>query len=290
MKIDPTQAKPEGRAEFPRLSLKKDETARVAILSTKDWEVSVRHYVRGLGYVHCLAIHDAKDELDLRKIEDDGGYPEKCPLCKLSLESKSEKDDLVGPPFRRFAIRVLRYKTNFNGTPTPGGQFWMEIWIVSNEKYRQLRSILEEWKVLHAHDLSLTCSDQTYQKITINVNKEALWMKGDHKEVAAYYRAEAQKYNLMDCLGLSVSKEALEKKLEVARRKLKIEAPIDLGEEIVGQTEETTASPMASDVSELDLFGPTKEVEKTADSPFAKPAAPEPEGEVDFLKELEKDI
>lgn len=227
MLLDATKAKPEGRAEFPRISLKKDETARICILSSKDWEVTVRHFVERMGYINCLAIGNAKDEQDLLKIEDEGGDPLNCILCDMSLREGSG----VSRPFRRFAVRVLRYGTNPEGILTPGPlKFWLEIWIIDNGKYRQLRRIMEEWGALAQHDLSITCSDAQYQKISIDVKKEAMWVK-EKDAVVEYWKKERVKYNLGECLAQNLTKDVLERKLSVMLRRTQRGSVVDLEDE-----------------------------------------------------------
>lgn len=285
MKMDLANAKPEGRVEFPRLMLKKDETARICILSTKDWEVSLRHFINGVGYVHCHAMKDAKDEVDLLRIEEEGGNPEKCLMCKMSLQQEGGP---VSRPYRRFALRVLRYGTDPSGRLPQGAlKFWMEIWIISNEKYRQIRRIVDEWGKLAEHDLSLTCSDAAYQKISIDVKKEAAWLK-EKDAVVAYWKGPdgAGKYKLNECLGNDFDEETLRKRLNlVARRGTKVSSPVDLEEESIFSSggEEAKGSPVA-DVFDTDSVGEvvtqaTKEAEKVG---FKNEV-----GTADFLKDLE---
>jgi hypothetical protein len=296
MKFDVGTAKQEGRTEFPRLVLKKDEIARISILTTKDWEVSVRHFIQNLGYVHCLAIHKAKDEVDLLRIEDEGGRPDDCPLCKRFLEKKSETDNLVSAPYRRFAIKVLRYKTTPQGTVPPGPlQYWTEIWIVSNEKYRQLRAIIDEWKDVKAHDLTLTCLDAQYQKLMIDVKKDALWMKDkdEMQRVVSYYREDSGKYNLMDCLGQSLSLEQIKNKMSIIQRRFKVESPIDFGDSTaqvlteIDKVSEKQPSPQVENPFTDDIFGAASPVAPAVETP-PQPIV-EGAGDVNFLDLLDKE-
>lgn len=232
MKVDVSKAPKEGRAEFPKVDLKKDEVRRVCVLGTKGWEVTVRHYVRGLGYVHCLAAKSADDVTGLLKIEDEGGRPDECILCKKA----NEGGDRVGLPYRRFAVRVLRYQTDFKGA-LEGGKlnYWMEIWIIDNYKYRQLRGILDEWGNLNKHDLALTCREAKYQNIDIDVKKDALWVK-EKDAVLEYVKEEAAKYDLMECLGITMDDEALRRKLAIVERRSAPATPVELEPEDVLKT------------------------------------------------------
>jgi len=279
MKLDLANAKPEGRAEFPRLSLKKDETARICILSTKDWEVSLRHFVNGAGYVHCHAMKDAKDEIDLLRIEEEGGNPDKCMMCKMALQ---QDNGPVGRPYRRFALRVLRYGTDLYGKVTLPLKFWMEIWIISNEKYRQLRRIVDEWGKLAEHDLTLTCSDASYQKISIDVKKEAAWMK-DKQGVVGYWKAELGKYKLDECLGNSYDEKTLEKRLSLVARRGQKTTAVELEEDSVFSSDEAKPKPIG------DVFGAggSGTASPVDNGEGTKTGFKEEAETVDFLKELD---
>lgn len=281
MKLDATTSKAEGRAEFPRVSLKKDETARVCILSAKDWEVSVRHFVNGLGYVHCLASKFAKDELELLKLEEEGGDSEKCLLCKISGQENSP----VSRPFRRFALRVLRYGTNPDGKMLPGPmKYWMEIWIISNDKYRQLKRIIEEWTELAKHDLTITCSDATYQKISIDVKKDAAWMT-EKDAVIAYWKEERTKYKLDECLASSFTEENLRKRLANIARRTSTTSPVALEDESIFSKEKGTAF---SSQGSADLFAEETEGKEVVEK--IEEVKPDELSKADFIKDLGLDV
>lgn len=296
MKQNMKTAPDEGRADFPRLELKKDETARVNLFSTADLEVTVRHFVKGVGYVHCHAIEGAKDAVDLLKIEENGGDPDKCPMCRKAMEDadKSREDSLVSSPMRRFAGRLLRYQTDFNGRVIPGPlRAWMLIWVIDNYKFRQLKQLDSEWGDLRQHDMTLNCADPQYQKMTINLVKDALWLKPENKDaIVAYLKMEIPKYNLTDCLAQSLTADVLTRKLENARRRAGASAspagrPVELGAP-GARVESSTGS---ASLDDDDVFGKTG-----AGSPGAfsdadlgvteKGKTPEVEP-VDILKELD---
>jgi len=205
--------------QFPKLELQNGEVARINILTTSDWEATIRHFVQNVGYVHCHAISKAKTVQDLLKIEDEGGDPDLCPLCRMMAGGNSR----IKLPQRRFAMRVLRYKTDLNGKPSPGGlKYWLEIWILDNRKYWRLQEVVKEWGDdkgrLAGHDLTLTCEDEKYQNLSIGVKRDALWTSAA-KEVKAFYKEEAPKYKLADCLGQTMSEEALERRFSTLERR-----------------------------------------------------------------------
>jgi len=244
MKFNAAEAPREGGQSFPKLFLDTNESARINLITTQGWEMTVRHWVDGIGHVHCLGIADAQTPLDLLRIEEEGGVPEKCVLCK-EVEKKTPG---VGLPLRRVGLRVLRYKTASDGTLTAGKlQYWMEIWIIDNWKYRQLLNIIEEWggekKEIFRHDLLLTCEDKKYQKISIAPKRDALWLR-ERDAVLSYFKEEAKKYDLFSCLGNSMSEEQLKRRLEVIRRRGGFpvseapsagETPVETGESFFGE-------------------------------------------------------
>jgi len=283
MKFDAKNAPSEGRPDFPKLELKKDEIGRICILSSKGWEVTVRHFVAGLGYVHCLAIKEAKTPVDLLKIETEGGAPDHCYLCKLASTGGST---LVGLPQRRFALPVLRYKTTLLGLPSPGAlKYWLEIWIIGKRKYRQLRGILEEWGNFETHDLTLTCTDAKYQNMDIDVKKDALWLK-EKQAVFDYVKEEFPKYRLFDCLGDSLDEVALKRRLSIIERRTAKEAPVDLSsDELLSPAAEAESSEGFFD------FGEEKAVvgKEVLSDEVPPVTGKEEAGEVDFLEEMLRD-
>lgn len=281
MKFNVDDAPGEGRVEFPKVDLQKDETARACILSRKGWEVTVRHWVKGLGYVHCLALAKAKDVADLLKIEEEVGRPDQCVLCKQVQKGNSN----VGAPLRRFAIYVLRYKTEFSGRFVGGGlKYWLEVWLIDNRKYRTLRKIMEEWGDLAKRDLAITCTDQQYQNMTIQPLKKAAWMSAKD-EVKEYLRKELPKINLMTCLGTSMSAESLERRFLIMGRKDTTEKPVGLAEldELNKEVEGGAAA-----TSEKDVFDFEAKEESDKVPSVEKPKVGEEE-EADFITDLLKD-
>jgi hypothetical protein len=291
MKFNAANAPAEGGIDFPKLTLKKDEKARICIPSTKGWEVTVRHFVQGVGYVHCHALQseNVKTPADLYKIQEDMGRPDECIMCAMSVKA----GERVGAPQRRFAIRVLRYKTDYDGKLSPGGlKYWLEIWIIDNRKFRELRNILEEWggkakDKINQHDLGMHCEDQKYQTMTVTVKKEAAWMQ-DKDGVKTYLQQEAAKFDLMECLGATMDKDALHRRFAIAERRTSREAPVGLDEEDVVPGEESKAEKTEASVSsEEDIFEFKEEKEKEGKKGGEVPPVEEKKEEVkDFLDDI----
>ena len=289
MKFNVNEAPEEGKPDFPKFELQRDEVARVNLLSTQGWEVIVRHWVTGIGYVRCHAMDNATSTLDLLKIQEEGGRPEECLMCRMAADGNEN----VRLPRRQFAARILRYKTDLQGRNDSSAlQYWMEIWLFDNRKYRNIRDILAEWGQdgkIRDHDLAITCTDEKWQNMTIQPLRNALWMD-DKDNVAAYFKDQIEKYDLGECLAQVIEPEALERRFAHIQRRTRVEEPPNLGSDVL-PTLGTSPEPLGaakSDAGESDPFdlgGGGGELPKVEEE---KPADPQTEttGGGDFLDDL----
>jgi len=302
--FDASTAPEEGGADFPKFELKTNEGARINLIGTKGWAVSVRHWVAKMGYVHCHAVTNKMTLPDLLKLEKNGGDPEKCLMCAMAAQGV----EAVGSPQRRIALRILRYKTDLKGKVVPGDlSFWMEIWVISNQKYRDILNILKEWggedkKKIRNHDLLLTCDDEQYQKITITPMKLALWQKKG-KEVKAYLEEEIPKFDLNACLGETIEVEALKRRFARISRSTMATDPVDtelddIMDEAETETEDSQEGDfmdgLTDDEDEAIVVDDDEEEEKPkkskkADTKLPKVVDEEEASEGDFLADLLED-
>lgn len=225
---------------FPKLELKKDEVGRICPLSPK-FEAAITHWVTKLGYVHCFAKAESWEELVA--IERDGGKPDECLLCQMSL--RADAKEIVQLPSKRMATYVLRYKTDMRGNLLGGSlSYYLEVWLLGNKKFREIQNLRKEWGNLQNHDLELICTEAKYQNFDITLKKEALWNKDKavKQAVIDYFKAEAAKYELRKCLGDEVDEETLKRRFEVIRRRISPEAEIGLSEEDMFASSEKEAS------------------------------------------------
>ena len=261
---------------FPRVELKKDEIARICVISPY-FEATVRHWVTRMGYIHCHA--KAESFQDLAQIERDAGRPEECIMCRMAMNP--ELEDVVRYPLRHFATYILRYHTDPRGGLLHGQlAYHLEIWLMGNKKYRELIRMQEEWGSLQQHDLELNCIEAKYQNFDISLKKEAYWLK--HKEeVATYLKAEAAKYPLYDCLGETVDKETLKRRFESVRRRIFPDEEVDLSGEALAETAAPTGSVFNK---EDDPFGGGGEIPSVVNEEEKRKAdEPEKTGTLDDL-------
>lgn len=282
--FDASKAPKEGRAEFPKFELQNEEVARINLLTTKGWAVTVRHWVEGVGYVHCHAVEKAKDLEDLLKIQDEGGRPSDCILCRM-LDAGSDRVKL---PKRHFAVKILRYKSDLQGrVDTKHLNYFMEIWLFDNRKYRTLHEILEEWggkskANIKEHDLGVKCTDAQYQNMTIQPLKTALW-KPHSEAVQVYFKAEYTKYDLQECLGSFLDEEAIKRRFAQMERRTQTDTPPALADDIPFGDTPAELTPFTSSAESEDIFG--TETEEKGEIP----AVEESEEGGDFLGELLSD-
>lgn len=260
---------------FPKVDLKKDEIARVCVVSPY-FEVTVRHWVTRMGYLHCHAAADVKDFLELAKIEKDAGRPDLCGMCKMAINPDFK--DIVGYPMRHFATYVLRYHTDVRGNLLHDQlAYHLEIWLMGNKKYRELISMQKEWGSLQTHDLELTCIEAKYQNFDISLKKASHWVV-QKDQVVEYLKIETEKYPLFECLGEVVDKETLNRRFESARRRAFPDEEANLDSSVVPdvKTAQGQPAPTVEDDSPFASLGEpvppvvTEDEKKKADTPEAK--------------------
>jgi hypothetical protein len=141
--------------DFPRLKLKANERARVVIIEDPVMEVS--HWISGFGYVCCLG--DPRVVLNRQ-------YDPKCPLCAAA---GPDREAVIRLPQRRFAVHVLRYITNRRGDPVEPITVEVLLWIFGEDKFRDLVTAAETYKDLRKFDIVLECTNEDWQRFTIQV-------------------------------------------------------------------------------------------------------------------------
>lgn len=219
--------------DFPKLSLKKGEVARIAIFGMETDEESGKKklvvpapeggYFFSLenpyidkgykGAFECLASEELKmeDEYD----------PDACPHCEYVLEGKVS-EEVMGPRKRRHVLPVIRYKTKPKSSEiiTPPS---VEViaWRFTDRYFNQLVDIHEEWEAdggLLKHDLSLTCEAEQYQNYNIAVLPEAAYTKSKDmmKLVLETFASQTAdlKNGLIRQLGTSLNEADLRKRIE----------------------------------------------------------------------------
>lgn len=174
--------------DFPKLSLKKGEIARVAFLGFRTNDAGKRElavpvpeggYFFGIrkpngdfgGSFECLASEEAKraDELD----------GDSCPHCKAV--SEGAPSSIIEDRKRRFVLHVIRYRT------APGKSELIKPYSVEAVAWRftdrYFNTLVEEnnkWTQgnvpgLLGHDITLVCEVEQYQNFKVSVEPQSAW-------------------------------------------------------------------------------------------------------------------
>jgi hypothetical protein len=162
----------------------KNRKKRIYVMTDKPKFARV-HYKNGSGYFVCRSEFHMKDGAQV--------CVKHAKCCELLGEA----------PKLRFGVIVLLYDTDKEGrlkTKDPQNlDFEFQMWSFGEDKFASLRTKHEEWS-LTEHDLLISCSDEQYQKIEIDVLKNALWKTNPSLKArvdaawAAYNHKDTQKF------------------------------------------------------------------------------------------------
>lgn len=270
--------------DFPQLKLEKGERARiVAIEEQPHWEyvhtLTAPQIVNGSPVYDTQTNQKGESTQVMRKdfigrhicigdpniIADKGADVKGCPVCEASTTS-----DAVRGPERRFAMHIIRYKTQ-PGSFTPQDPFQVElvVWSFADKVLNQLIDFVEEWGSLQQHDLLLgPCENKQFQKFDIKVAKEAAWLQSDEtKKLTASIYKNNQLPDISVAIGRKISREQVQQDLD----KVLERTAIAFGK---------AASP-AVDLSELDKSVDAGDIlnfgsDDAAETPAAEKATPAP--------------
>jgi hypothetical protein len=145
------------RFEFEKYAGRTNTTDRIYLIRPKHIVKVRRHYHDKLNYVLCNSKYTRQGEHELMVKEGE--------CCKR-----------LGKQSLTFATLVIRYITEKTGqlivNPFPMPE--LRLWRFGVDKYLQLKGINKEWP-LENHDLMIVCSDEKYQKMTINAQRQAIY-------------------------------------------------------------------------------------------------------------------
>lgn len=187
--------------DFPKLSLKKDERARVLFVEYP--EVFYYHEMRAPEVdehgvpIMGTATNRAGESYQINKMkfvgnplctgkedtledESSGGIdPENCIVC--AQVNKYPKR--FAAPRRRYVAHVIRYRTA-SGSFNPTKPFSVEllVWAFADKKFNSLIDIAEEHGDLLKKDLLLgPCTNESFQNFDIQVGSDALALQSEER-------------------------------------------------------------------------------------------------------------
>lgn len=182
--------------DYPKLKLKNQERARIAVLQEPEME-----------YVHNFrkpVIENGKAVMETAKRRDGGEYqtekmafvrnpicrgdfatleekgsdPKNCPACKMAADNP----DWLQAPKRRYAMHVIRYRTQ-SGSFKVADPFAVEVlvWSFPDRIFNKLIEFGEELGGdIKKADLMLgPCENESFQKFDITIGQKAEWAVSD---------------------------------------------------------------------------------------------------------------
>lgn len=90
-----------------------------------------------------------------------------------NLATEAECCRRLGAPQQRFAALIVKYGTDNRGNIVMPFSFEQRLWKFGSDKFVQLRNVNRDFP-LERHDLSISCSDEQYQKMQIGAKPDCL--------------------------------------------------------------------------------------------------------------------
>lgn len=193
-----TENKAQSAFDYPKLWLDKGDRARIVCIEPEP-EFEFVHTLRAPQIVNGQAVTENVRQKDgsyqeqtkfdfigrhicfgnLSKLQDKGKDPENCPTC-----AKAQESEAVGSATRRFAMHVVRYKTQ-PGSFKAQDPFQAELvaWTFTDRIFNQLVDIMDEHGDLRKKDLLLgPCENKFFQKFDIQVGGNAEWLRDKDRQ------------------------------------------------------------------------------------------------------------
>lgn len=146
--------------EFELFNGRLGVTDRIYIMRPKSIVKTRQHYNDKTKFILCNSTYVRQGEMDVMTVEAE--------CCKK-----------LGNNNLRFAALIIRYHTDKAGQLIkPFVVPELRLWKFGVDKYLQLKAIAKEWP-LDQHDLSINCSDEKFQKMTIGAMKNCIYKLPD---------------------------------------------------------------------------------------------------------------
>lgn len=199
IKFSTESVKSTNNFDYPKLKLEQNERARIVCLQDEP-EVEYVHTLQAPQVVDGEAVmetnktskgveyqankFDFKGRVickgDFGTLENKGSDPVNCPMCKMA----KDHPDWMKAPQRRFAMHVVRYKTQ-SGKFDVQTPFQVEVlvWSFTDRTYGKLVEFMNEHGDLKAKDLMLgPCENKNWQKYDIAISSKAEWLAADERK------------------------------------------------------------------------------------------------------------
>lgn len=195
-------------------------------------------------------------------ISDKGSDPKNCPMCKLA----TDHPDQAKPPYRRYAMHVIRYKTQTPSKFELQEPFNVEciVWSFPDRTFNKLVDFATEHGDLRQKDLLLgPCESKDWQKFDIQIGSKAEWLMSDDRKKRV---VETFKNNQIPDLTIAIGSP---KKLSWLQQDIK--TVMDAWAEVSGGTtaDELDTTTLDSDLNSLlgDVVAETVTIEEASIEP-----------------------
>lgn len=144
--------------------------------------------------------------------------------CLSTPTQRATCCEILGAPEQRFGLTLFKYQTDDNGNlldPTKcGGKIFF--WVISETRYNELSALHAKWALLDAgekekqFDMTMNCTEEQYQKMTIQPCPEAHWKTKESWYKALKNREINSKEKLKSVLGKKLSLDEVKTALGVS--------------------------------------------------------------------------
>lgn len=249
--------------DYPKLKLKSGEKARILLLENPVMEYV--HTLRAPQIVNGKPVMFMNERKDKTKFEDykmdfvsrplclgdeaildkDGSDPKHCPVCKLAKENS----DYASAPQRRFAMHVIRYKTNSSNELITPYSVEVLVWAFTDKVFSQIVDFKAEWDDLRKHDITLgPCTNETFQQFDLNIGAKAAWMEDKERQKLT---AETFKNNQIPDLAIACGSKKELKWLEEDIEKIRTNWGIAVGAPAEAEKEAELDASLDQDLNSL---------------------------------------
>jgi len=190
--------------DFELYKGRKGQTDRIALLTTPIGARTHFSKINNLGYFICNSVFKLVIGPDQKKME----IPENLAICCQKCDA----------PRKRFIAPLIKYTTTPDGKPTSQLGFSLMAWKYTDDKFITLRALDSEFP-LNSHDILVTCTEEQYQRLTIQACAQSLvrlekfpkelkdqidlWVKMNRPKMAKTLGRKYSDQELMEKFGLA---------------------------------------------------------------------------------------
>lgn len=123
-------------------------------------------------------------------------YQGYCPICVAASNKVGEGKMRIKKASDTFGANILVYDTNDDGTLKEPHNAEVYFWAFGSDKFVALRGIIKEWGSLTDVDLTVVCTDEQFQKVTITPGKKCYYKEEEALKKVCDKKIEEDSYPL----------------------------------------------------------------------------------------------